>query len=138
VVVVVEGIARFRLTAILSFFLFHEIAQECISSRSTVLLDSPTLSPAPSAAPYFTRNAPGFTFSLSSTSISSSPSAPPILEFTLERKFVIRAGFIVPVCEEMEEVAAAKSSNMFTSTILGCSSPVPEMDPELMAPKVVT
>jgi len=38
----------------------------------------------------------------------------------------------------MEEVAAAKSSfNMFTSTILGCSSPVPEMDPELMAPKVV-
>ena len=71
-------------------------------------------------------------------SISFSPSAPPILEFTLERKFVIRAGFIVPVCEEMEEVAAAKSSfNMFTSTILGCSSPVPEMDPELMAPKVV-
>jgi hypothetical protein len=87
----------------------------------------------------FLRNAPGFTFSLSSTIISSSPSPPPpppVLEFTssdCECELVIKAGFIVPVlvsvCEE--EVAAARSSfNAFTRAVFGCSSPVAELELE--------
>jgi hypothetical protein len=92
----------------------------------------------------FLRNAPVFTFSLSSTIISSSPSPsrPPVLELTseyefeFEFEFEIKAGFIVPgpvsVCEEMEEIAAAKSPfNAFTRAVFGCPSPVPELELEV-------
>jgi hypothetical protein len=158
VVVLVEGMTGFRLPPAIarsrsSFSSMKSLRVRFLTFPALLRSPRPTLafsfcslvcplSPFTFTFTPFLQNAPVFTFSLSSTIISSSPSPsrPPVLELTseyeFEFEFEIKARFIVPVpvsvCEEMEEIVAAKSSfNALTKAVFGCPSPVPELKLEV-------
>jgi hypothetical protein len=119
-----DGIARFSsdnpLPFTLSFFLFHEFAQSAFPRIPHVALFAQTCSLflfLLSSMPTLLFLLPLLPFSMERTRVRvlliKYYYLTPSLECECEFEVVIKAGFIVPVpvsvCEEMEELAAAKS-----------------------------